>query len=82
MDTAAQESEDREQRNLAAIEHIFKREGIYTPQAAIKHLAVFQAHASLLCLQFLTVITLCTNPVGGWTGERKERDVKLRMRSE
>lgn len=35
-------------RHMADIEHIFKREGICTPQAAIKQLAVYQAHAFLL----------------------------------
>lgn len=38
----------REQRHMADIEHIFKKEGICTSQAAIKHLAAYQAHAFLL----------------------------------
>ena len=41
MDTTAQDTQDREQRHRADTEHIFKREAIFTPQAAIKHLAVY-----------------------------------------
>lgn len=48
MDTTAWETEDREQRHVVDIKHIFKREGICTPQAAIKRLVVCQAYAFLL----------------------------------
>lgn len=59
MDTTAQETEDREQRHMADIEHIFKREGICTPQAAIKHLAVYQAHVFYsVCNALITHIQL------------------------
>lgn len=71
MDTTAQETEDREQRHMADIEHIFKREGICTPQAAIKHLAVYQAHAFLLCLQFLNYIVHTSSEGLDWREEGK-----------
>lgn len=84
MDTATRDTHTHTHKTgKADTEHIFKREAICAPQAVIKLLAVYPSTCFLYSVSN-SLITLCTHPVRGGTGERrtKEGDGKTNHRIE